>query len=55
MDPNSEHSEMIKTKFISFPFIIVNIAIFGPVMEEVLTKKLFLIRYANEQMSTLRV
>ncbi|MBJ8007374.1 CPBP family glutamic-type intramembrane protease [Bacillus cereus] len=42
MDPNSEHSEMIKTKFISFPFIIVNIAIFGPVMEEVLTKKIIL-------------
>ncbi|WP_074532760.1 type II CAAX endopeptidase family protein [Bacillus paranthracis] len=42
MDPNSEHSEMIKTKFISFPFIIVNITIFAPIMEEILTKKIIL-------------
>lgn len=42
MEPNSEHSEMIKTKFISFPFTIVNIAIFGPILEEILTKKIIL-------------
>ncbi|PQZ57166.1 MULTISPECIES: CPBP family intramembrane glutamic endopeptidase [Bacillus] len=42
MDPNSEHSEMIKTNFISFPFRIVNIAILGPIMEEILTKKIIL-------------
>lgn len=42
MEPNSEHSEMIKTKFISFPFTIVNIVIFGPIMEEILTKKIIL-------------
>lgn len=53
MDPNSEHSEMIKNNVISFPFRIVNIAILGPIMEEILTKKSFLIRYVNEQMSTL--
>ncbi|MGE1107118.1 CPBP family intramembrane glutamic endopeptidase [Bacillus wiedmannii] len=42
MNPNSEHSEVIKTKFISFPFLIVNIAIFAPIMEEILTKKIIL-------------
>ncbi|WP_255303453.1 CPBP family intramembrane glutamic endopeptidase [Bacillus wiedmannii] len=33
---------MIKTKFISFPFLIVNIVIFAPIMEEILTKKIIL-------------
>ena len=42
MDPNSEHSEMIKNNVISFPFRIVNIAILGPIMEEILTKKIIL-------------
>ncbi|WP_235852082.1 CPBP family intramembrane glutamic endopeptidase [Niallia nealsonii] len=42
MQPNSEHSEMIKTKVISFPLTIVNIAIFGPIMEEILIKKIIL-------------
>jgi uncharacterized protein len=42
IEPNSEHSEMMKTKFISFPFTMVYIAIFGPIMEEILTKKIIL-------------
>jgi uncharacterized protein len=42
IEPKSEHSEMLKDKLISFPFIIVQISVLGPIMEEILTKKIIL-------------
>ena len=47
METDLIYLEVIKPKFISFPITIVNIAIFGPIMEEILTKKI-IIGYVTE-------